>query len=40
MVSCSPAAHSAANPPVKARGTVAMTMKGDSRLWNWATITR
>ena len=26
MVSCSPAAHSAAKPPVKASGTVTMTM--------------
>ena len=27
-------------PPVKASGMVNRTMKGDSRLWNWATMTR
>ena len=27
-------------PPVKARGMVKSTMKGESRLWNWATITK
>ena len=27
-------------PPVNASGIVNMTIKGDSRLWNWATMTR
>ena len=27
-------------PPVKASGTVNSTMKGDSKLWNCATITK
>ena len=35
-----PHSSSAMNPPVKASGMVNMTIKGDFRLWNWATITR
>ena len=30
----------ARNPPVKASGMVNITMKGDLKLWNWATIMR
>ena len=32
--------HISSRPPVKASGTVNSTMKGDSRLWNCATMTR
>ena len=35
-----PVSHKARRPPVKARGMVNMTIKGDKRLWNWATIIR
>ena len=33
-----PRIHRASRPPVKARGMVNMTMKGESRDWNWAAI--
>ena len=33
-----PAISSARKPPVKASGIVNMTMNGDFRLWNWATM--
>ena len=32
--------RSARKPPVKASGMVNITMKGDLKLWNWATIIR
>ena len=40
MVSCWPVISRPSRPPVKASGTVNSTMKGDSRLWNCATMTR
>ena len=40
MVSCWPVSSRPSRPPVKASGMVNRTMKGESRLWNWATITR
>ena len=40
MVSCWPVTSRPSRPPVKASGTVNSTMKGDSRLWNCATMTR
>ena len=40
MVSCWPVTSRPIRPPVKASGTVNSTMKGDSRLWNCATMTR
>ena len=35
-----PASSRARKPPVKARGMVNMTISGERRDWNWATITR
>ena len=35
-----PASSRARKPPVKARGMVNMTINGERRDWNWATITR
>ena len=35
-----PVSSSASNPPVKARGMVNMTMMGDLKDWNWATMIR
>ena len=35
-----PHSSSPRKPPVKASGMVNMTMKGDFKFWNWATITR
>ncbi len=35
-----PQSSRARKPPVKASGIVNMTMKGDLRDWNWATMTR
>ena len=40
MESFSPLTISPIIPPVKASGIVNITMKGERRLWNWATITR
>ena len=40
MVSCWPVKSMPSRPPVKASGMVNRTMKGESRLWNWATMTR
>ena len=35
-----PVSSRASNPPVKASGIVNMTMMGDLKLWNWATMIR
>ena len=40
MESCSFAIMRPSIPPVNASGIVNMTMNGDKRLWNWATMTR
>ena len=39
-LSSTPLTSKMIKPPVKARGMVNMTINGDFRDWNWATITR